>query len=89
MDRLRRFRVLMDAMTTRHSREQVRSAKAEAAERFKDDLDVTSVGIGMTEDQKDYAVTITVAHEKVLKKLPSHIGNVPVRAAVSGLNEFL
>jgi hypothetical protein len=75
-------------MATTHTREQVRLAKAKAAARFKDDLDVTSVGIGMTEDRKDYAVTITVADEKVLEKLPSHIGNIPVRAAVSGLNKL-
>ena len=71
-------------MKPRHSREQVRTAKAAAADRFRDDAAVTSVGIGMTEDRSDYAVTITVSNPRALTRMPVKIGSVPVRVAVVG-----
>ncbi len=71
-------------MSPRHSRDEVRSAKREAVERFQTDKEVTSVGIGMTEDRSDYAVTITVANNRALRKLPLTIGTVPVRGLVTG-----
>jgi hypothetical protein len=71
-------------MKQRHSREQVRTAKAAAADRFRDDDAVTSVGIGMTEDRSDYAVTITVSSAQALPRMPLKIGSVPVRVAVVG-----
>jgi hypothetical protein len=71
-------------MVRKHTREEARLAKTEAAARFKDDGDVTSIGIGMTEDRSDLAVTITVRNSKALSRLPRCIGTVPVRSMVSG-----
>ena len=65
-----------------HSREEVLTAKAVAADRFRDDAAVTSVGIGMTEDFSDYAVTITVSTFRAMERMPVRIGSVPVRVAV-------
>lgn len=72
------------AMNPIHSREEARSAKQLAAERFRDDVEVTSVGLGMTADRSDYAVTITVANGRVLKRIPRTIGSIPVRTAILG-----
>lgn len=77
----------MDSSKSR--REQARFAKNAAAERFRHDREITSVGIGMTEDSSDYAITITVLHEGALEKIPDRIGTVQVRAYVSGLNKLL
>ena len=71
-------------MKLHHSREEVRFAKNRAADHFRDDASVTSVGIGITEDQSDYAVTITVSSHQVLSRIPATIGSVPVRTAVAG-----
>lgn len=76
-------------MAFQHSADEVRSAKREAASRFGDDEDVTSIGIGVTEDRCDLAVTITVKHERALKRLPQTIGTVPVRTTVTGATSKL
>ena len=71
-------------MHPRHSRDDARKAKLAAAARFYDDADVTSVGIGMTADRSDYAVTITVASARALKRMPVSILNVPTRVELVG-----
>lgn len=71
-------------MAFQHSADEVRIAKREAASRFEGDEDVTSIGIGVTEDRSDLAVTITVRHKRALKRLPETIGTVPVRTTVTG-----
>ena len=70
-------------MELKHSREQARSAKVQAVGRFGDDDEVTSVGLGVTEDHSDYAVTITVSSGTALRRLPKQIDGVPVLACVT------
>ena len=69
----------------RHSREDARAAKQRAVADLSTDADVTSVGLGMTEDRSDYAVTVTVRNRRALSRIPQTIGTVPVRAVVSGV----
>lgn len=67
-----------------HSKEDARSAKQLSAERFRDDTEVTSVGLNMTSDRSDYGVTITVANGRALERMPRMISSIPVRTAVCG-----
>jgi hypothetical protein len=71
-------------MAFQHTADQVRNAKREAATRFEADKDVTSIGIGVTEDRSDLAVTITVRNKRALRRVPGKIGTVPVRTTVTG-----
>ena len=70
-------------MPFKHSREQVREAKRAALDQLKDDSCVTSVGIGLAEDEQDYAVTITVSDSEALERIPDKIGTVSVRKWVT------
>ena len=76
-------------MALKHSREEARTAKVAAVNRFHNDQDVTGIGIGMTEDRSDYAVTVTVANDFALNRIPHKIKGVPVRAVILGTNHLL
>lgn len=71
-------------MTTKHSKDEARLAKQIAVSELAGNSDITSVGIGMTEDRSDYAVTVTAKTLNALKVIPARFGDVPVRKLVTG-----
>lgn len=71
-------------MAFKHSREEVREAKRAALDHLRNEAGVTSIGIGLTEDEQDYAVTITVDDSKTLDRIPERFGTVRVRTLVTG-----
>jgi hypothetical protein len=71
-------------MVMKHSKDEARVAKQLAVSELAGNSDITSVGIGMTEDKSDYAVTITAKTLNALKFIPARFGSVPVRKLVTG-----
>lgn len=67
-----------------HTREDARRAKLVAADRFRDDREVTSIGLGWTEDRTDYAVTFTLSNADARCRIPARICDVPTRVVIIG-----
>lgn len=67
-----------------HSKDEVRSAKAVLNSQIGNLGGITGVGIGMTPDRDDYAITVTVQTEDDRDKIPSEVEGVMVHVVVSG-----
>lgn len=70
--------------TPAHTREDARLAKRVATDRFRDDREVTSIGLGCTEDRTDHAVVITISSPNARRRIPASICDVPTRIVLTG-----